>query len=412
MQIIHLKDLVSINFLEGLLGQYHEATGMASCITDFQGRIIANHEFNPVCEAIRNVPELEKLCIQSDAYAGLTSSINREPYIYECPCGLVDCTVPIFIEDTCIGHIMTGQVLLNDESMAKIPSISNCLPNMAKNINTHHYKEMYKDEILILTLKEVTAYTKLLKIIAQLISAMGYQNIMNAKYKEQEFQLLEEERKIAETDANISKLKLNLLENQLPITFLYESFNSIYQQAIIEEANETADIIFSLSALLRRRLYSKKSLIPLEEEIDYIKNYINLKNLSRHFKVTINEEILAECLDKIIPITLLQSIIEHVFFMNIDRIGISSTIRISAKILNDKIRLGLSCDHVELPLINVKEMGDQNSLNSFFSRTTCISLNNLLQLLSAFYNESYQVDILETPDQFGELVISLPVRLK
>lgn len=412
MQIIHLKDLVPISFLENLLGQYHEATGMASCITDFQGRIIANHEFNPVCKAIRNVPDLEKLCIQSDAFAGLTSSINREPYIYECPCGLVDCTVPIFIEETCIGHIMTGQVLLNKESMAKIPSISNFLPNMNENIDRHHYRELYKDEILRLTLKEVTAYTKLLKIIAQLISAMGYQNIMNEKYKKQEFKLLEEEGKIAKTDANMAKLKLNLLENQLPLSFLYESFNSIYQQAIIEEAHETADIIFSLSALLRRRLYSKESLIPLEEEIDYIQNYINLKNLSRHFKVTIKEKIDQECSEKIIPVTFLQSIIEHVFFINIDRIGVSSIINISAEIIQEKIRLGLSCDHIELPLINVKEVGKQNSLSSFFPRTTCISLNNLLQMLSAFYNDAYEVNILETPDQFGELVITLPANLE
>ncbi|WP_414151579.1 PocR ligand-binding domain-containing protein [Acetobacterium carbinolicum] len=412
MHVIHLTDLVSVEILEDLLQQYYEATGMASSIVDFQGRTITSHKFLPVCELIRSVPELEKLCIQSDAYAGLTASITREPYIYQCPCGLIDCAVPIFVEETCVGQIMTGQVLIIDEDLEKVPKIFDFLPDIFKNIDTFHYTDIYQEKLLALSLKEITAYTKLLKIIAQLISVMGYQNILNERYKEQKIKLLEEKKEIAETKANVAKLKFNLLENQLPITFLIESFNSIYQQAIIEEATETADIIFSISSLLRRTLYRKESLVPLEEEIDYIQNYINIKNLSRSFKVSIEEQINQECAKKNIPITLIQSIVEHLFFINIDKLNISSIITISAIEMDSKMILELSCNHVKLPIVNIKETKNRNILSSLFSRTTCLTLNNLLHMLSAFYNESYDITIAETEDNYGKILISLPLNLE
>lgn len=412
MHVIHLTDLVSVEILENLLQQYNEATGMASSIVDFQGRTITSHKFLPVCEMIRSVPELEKLCIQSDAYAGLTASITQEPYIYQCHCGLIDCAVPIFVEETCVGQIMTGQVLLIDEDLDKVPKIFDYLPDIFKNIDTFHYKDISQEKLLALSLKEITAYTKLLKIIAQLISVMGYQNILNERYKEQKIKLLEEKKESAETKANVAKLKFNLLENQLPITFLVESFNSIYQQAIIEEATETADIIFSISSLLRRTLYRKESLVPLEEEIDYIQNYINIKNLSRNFKVTIEEQINQKCAKKSIPITLIQSIVEHLFFINIDKLNISSIITISAIEVDNKMVLELSCNHVKLPIVSIKETTNRNILSSLFSRTTCLTLNNLLHMLSAFYNDSYDVNIIETEDNCGKIVITLPLDLE
>ena len=227
-------------------------------MADSQGRTITSCEFLHVCKSIRKIPELEKLCIQSDAYAGLTASITKEPYIYQCHCGLIDCAVPIFVEETCVGQIMTGQVLLTDEDMEKVPKILDYLPDIFKNTNHFHYTDLCKDQLQTHSLKEVTAYTKLLKIIAQLISVMGYQNILNQRYKEQQIKLLEEKKEIAETKAKVAKLKFNLLKNQLPLTFLIESFNSIYQQAIIEEATETADIIFSISSLLRTNTLSER----------------------------------------------------------------------------------------------------------------------------------------------------------
>lgn len=412
MHILHLENLVSIEILEDLLQQYYEATGMASCISDSHGRTIISKSWCPTCKAIRSDPVLEKLCIQSDAYAGLTASITGEPYIYQCPSGLIDCAVPIFVDDTCVGQIMTGQILLSENEMNEVPKITDFLPNLFNNKEALQYKNMYMEEIPVLSLKEITTYTKLLKIFAQLISVMGYQNIQNEKYKEQEIKFLEEKKEVAETKANIAKLKLNLLDNQLPIVFLIESFNSIYQQAIIEEATETADIIYSTSSLLRRTLYRKESLVPLSEEVDYIERYINIKNLSRSFQVTINEQINQECGNRIIPITMIQSIIEHLFFTEIDKVGISSTITVSASESENKMVIGLTCDSIKLPVINIKEAKSKRILSELFSRTACIALSNLLRLLNAFYNDLYTINIIETLDGNGNLFITLPLTIE
>ena len=152
-------------------------------------------------------------------------------------------------------------------------------------------------------------------------------------------------------------------------------------------------------------------MVSLEEEIDYIHNYISIKNLSRNFKVTIEEQISQECAKKTIPITLIQSIVEHLFFINIEKTNLSSIIRISANEIDQNLVLALSCNHVKLPIVNIKEATSRNLLSSLFSRTTCLTLNNLLRMLSAFYNESYEINITETKDGCGAILIYLPLNL-
>jgi len=408
MYTIHLKELVPIEVLNDLLEQYHDITSMASSVVDFRGKTITRNNFHPVCKLIRSLPELEKLCIQSDAYAGLTASISKEPYVYQCPCGLIDCAVPIFVADTCVGQIMTGQVMLENADMDLVPKISDYLPRSFDKLKTIHYLEQYQDNISILSYKEINTYTKLLKIIAQLISNMGMANIVNNEHKEQEIKMLEGKQQIVETEAAMARLKLQLLENQLPSNFLYESLNSIYQLAIIEKAEKTSDLIFSVSSVLKRSLDSKEALIPLKKEINYIQDYINIRNISRYYKISIIENIPEECANKLIPIALLQSVLDYVFIEQIENVNDKSAIHIRAFYENETLILELFSPQVVLRIFDLKELKkDRLNNNTDLSQKSRLALKNLLNVLNLYYGISYDIKTVPTEDGKGKMVISL-----
>lgn len=73
--------------------------------------------------------------------------------------------------------------------------------------------------------------------------------------------------------------ELSFLKAQLNPHFLFNTLNSIYSLAH-KQSKDTTNAIVILSDLMRYMIYeTNKELVPLEKEVDYIKNYISLQLL-------------------------------------------------------------------------------------------------------------------------------------
>jgi two-component system, LytTR family, sensor kinase len=75
------------------------------------------------------------------------------------------------------------------------------------------------------------------------------------------------------------KSELSLLKNQLNPHFLFNTLNNI--DSLINENSPNASLALNkLSEIMRYVVYdSEKELVPLQDEIDYIRNYIALQKL-------------------------------------------------------------------------------------------------------------------------------------
>lgn len=86
--------------------------------------------------------------------------------------------------------------------------------------------------------------------------------------------------------------EMKFLKSQVNPHFLFNALNNVYTLAIIK-ADETPDVILRLSDMLRYMLYDcKDDVVPLQKELDYIKNYIALYQLKedKPFNVEIDME--------------------------------------------------------------------------------------------------------------------------
>ena len=73
--------------------------------------------------------------------------------------------------------------------------------------------------------------------------------------------------------------ELSYLKAQINPHFLFNTLNSIYSLALVK-SDSTPKAILELSSLMRYVISeSKEKFVPLEKEIDYIKNYIDLQKL-------------------------------------------------------------------------------------------------------------------------------------
>jgi len=135
------------------------------------------------------------------------------------------------------------------------------------------------------------------------------------------------------TEENL-KLELNYLKSQVNPHFLFNSLNNLYSIALKNNDEETASGLAKLSTLMRFMLdKSEKATVKLDEEIEYLKSYVEMQKLRflESDDIDISFTIKGETNPFNVPPFLLINFVENAFKHGIDykkhsEIGIKITV--------------------------------------------------------------------------------------
>lgn len=95
------------------------------------------------------------------------------------------------------------------------------------------------------------------------------------------------EKKKQEIENEKLATELSFLKSQINPHFLFNTLNNIYSLALVK-SNATADAVLKLSSIMRYVFSeTKHHLVPLEKEIEFIRDYIELQKVRLTDKVTI-----------------------------------------------------------------------------------------------------------------------------
>jgi sensor histidine kinase YesM len=107
--------------------------------------------------------------------------------------------------------------------------------------------------------------------------------------------------------------EVNLLKSQIQPHFLFNTLNNLYGLALSSSAN-TPDSILRLSKIMEYMLYnSERELVPLGQEMQYIRDYIELEKLRYGKRLQVSWDIDDSLQDKLIAPLLLFPFIENAF---------------------------------------------------------------------------------------------------
>ncbi len=121
---------------------------------------------------------------------------------------------------------------------------------------------------------------------------------------------IEIERKKLENETLTSEL--SLLKYQIQPHFFFNCLNNIYS-LIVSSPSDAQRAVMHLSKMMRFVLYDSSSTIPLQKEIDFLRNYIALMRLRLNEKSTVSVSF-PECVEGIsIPSLLFIPLIENAF---------------------------------------------------------------------------------------------------
>lgn len=145
----------------------------------------------------------------------------------------------------------------------------------------------------------------------------------------------EQQRLAQELQRDKAEAQLQLLKSQVQPHFIFNTLNNIYSLSL-KGNPRTPDLIYRLSSLLSYTLYdSRQNVIPVQKEMEYIHNYIELEKIryGKRLDVAVN------CFDTVdkfyIPPFLLLPLVENSFKHGVSNDVGDSWIRIDLSVKDD-----------------------------------------------------------------------------
>ena len=236
------------------------------------------------------------------------------------------------------------------------------LPPMPPQIFNEKFFMGVPQSIFLLSLSRSLSISLVLLLIGGFIR-LGYSFMRNQNEKK------------ALENAHLNA-EVNFLKSQINPHFLFNTLNSIYSQAH-NKSEHTEYSILKLSELLRYVLYESGEMkVPLEKDILYLNNYIDLQRMRLSSKVMINYNVTGQLEGNSIAPLLLISFIENAFKHGISYTR-ASVINIDLKIFEKTLTLLVSNPVVE---------------NNSFANGG-VGLKNVARRLELLYAGNYLLDI-------------------
>ncbi len=105
--------------------------------------------------------------------------------------------------------------------------------------------------------------------------------------------------------------QIRALQNQINAHFIYNVLDSINMMAELDEEFEIADAVTSLGTMLHYSMSWNNGMVSVENELEYIQDYVKLANLRRDYEVSLDIDMPSALMQQYIPKMSLQPIIEN-----------------------------------------------------------------------------------------------------
>jgi len=182
--------------------------------------------------------------------------------------------------------------------------------------------------------------------------------------------------------------ELKFLKSQINPHFLFNSLNNLYALTL-KKSDDAPEVVLRLSNILRYVLYETgEGEVPLQKEIQYIKDYIDLEKIRLGNRVDIRFESEGDTSNKVIEPMLFLTFVENSF-----KHGAAAAIE---KGWVD-IRLNATVDKIQFKISNSV---NATSPAELASNPGGIGLENLQKRLNLLYPGKYTLDLIESDSSF------------
>ncbi|KKO54612.1 cache domain-containing sensor histidine kinase [Paenibacillus sp. DMB20] len=208
------------------------------------------------------------------------------------------------------------------------------------------------------------------------------------------------------------KAELEMLQAQINPHFMFNLLNSIRLNILIKGDQENADLIASLSSLLRMTINRQNEFIKLIEELDTVRHYMMLMNFRHANQVRLEVDCDEACAQALVPRFMIQPFIENAIIHGFEQFDGDIFIKVVRD--GDFLRLsvrdnGIGMDRDALEKLRAGIDGHQEAKDSVRKGFSGIGVQNVFQRLQLIYGCAIRFEIHSESDVGTEIIISFPL---
>src|SRR5208283_1373073 len=205
------------------------------------------------------------------------------------------------------------------------------------------------------------------------------------------------ERKLVEREKALLQARMDALISQINPHFLFNTLNTI-SSLIRFDPDMARTVLLKLSNILRRRLKAQVHFSPLQQELDFIDDYLDIEVVRfGRDKLQIRKEIDPETLDMVVPSMILQPLVENAL-----RHGIAPKIEGGAITLRAQRGKGQLIIEVVDDGVGISEQRQTEVYDSG------IGISNVRERLKVVYGQDFTFKIDSRPGQGTAIRFEIP----
>lgn len=227
--------------------------------------------------------------------------------------------------------------------------------------------------------------------------AAGFAYDYFSRYRTRNEQASALQAQAAHLRAELSESRLNALRSQLNPHFLFNTLNSI-SSLVSRNPRGARRMIACLSSLLRDTLEGNELEVSLDQELTFIRRYIDIMQTRFHGRLRINEKIESDTLHAKLPRLILQPLVENAIKHGITKMDGVGNIDIFAHRSGDMLILEIKDNGNARPKARINEAQDGFG----------IGLKNTRARLQQSYGDHQSLTLTDHPEGGVVATITLP----
>ena len=230
--------------------------------------------------------------------------------------------------------------------------------------------------------------------------------------------MLERIKELMEDNLNREMLAKNseirALQNQINAHFIYNVLESIKMMAEIDEEYAISDAVTALGKLLRYSMKWVLGNVLVEQELEYIKNYMALINLRFDYEIYLSLNLPELVLKQEIPKMSLQPIVENAIYHGIEQMAEDTNIYIKGILDGDDCVIeitdaGRGMTEEEVERLKLKIAG---KIDSGGGSGNGIGLKNVQDRIHIAFGEKYGIEVASKIGCYTKVIVRIPMTHK
>lgn len=231
------------------------------------------------------------------------------------------------------------------------------------------------------------------------LMAVEINHLINEVYKEN---LLKE---VAQKKA--MQFEYDALQEKMNPHFLYNILESINSMAKIDGNENISEVVCLLGELLRETIGNDQSIIYLEDELEYVRKYLEIKRLMRKNTIQYIYDVDEELLGARVPKFIMQPIIENAIVHGISENAQIGLITIKCHLIDSNLFIEIIDNGKGFDKNNL-QLSEQNTQVGERWRRTKIGINSVDKRIKILYGDAYGVKITSEPMKGTSVHIVMP----